>query len=75
MKKSINIPEHIFVRIQKLEGQSFTDNILGLVKIGLKKLNEEPEKPPEEPIEDDFGLVMFSTDNHEPSFDEMWFSK
>ena len=74
MKKSINIPDHIFVRIQKLDGQSFTDKILGLVKLGLKKLNEE-NKPPEEPIEDDFGLVMFSTDNHEPDFDEMWFSK
>ena len=74
MKKSINIPDHIFVRIQKLEGQSFTDKILGLVKLGLKKLNEE-QKPPVEPIEDDFGLVMFSTDNHEPSFDELWADK
>ena len=74
MKKSINIPDHIFKRIQKLDGQSFSGKILGLVKIGLKKLNEE-NKPPEEPIEDDLFLGIYTNHEEPDDFTLHWLSK
>ena len=76
MKKSINIPDHIFLRIQKLDGQSFTDKILGLVRLGLKKLNEEPEqKKPIEQIEDDLFLGIFTNHEEPDDFTLHWLSK